>query len=96
MPSIIQQLIKGEIMSSKYLLLNPLTAKSLYMPLEMIIDVAIRGGMQVEHSLSVKGETCIYITSDNLEKLAEFCDKNDLEGAVVEYVGFYNMQISIV
>ena len=82
-------------MTKRYLLLTPLTAKALQMPLERILHVAHLGGMQAEHSLSTQGDTCIYISSTNLDALADFCDKNQLEGKCLEYTAVYNMQITL-
>ena len=82
-------------MTTKYLLLNPLTTKTLNMPLERIIEVAINGGMTVEHAINTRGETCIYITSTSLDDLASFCDKNELDGPCLEYIATYNMKITL-
>lgn len=65
------------------------------MPLERIVEVALRGGMLVEHAINTRGDTCIYITSDNLDDLASFCDKNELEGPCLEYIAMYNMKITL-
>jgi len=82
-------------MSTRYLLLTPLTTRLLNMPLDRIVEVAIDAGLRTEHSLSLDGQTNIYVTADSPEQLAAFCDSNNLNGMAIEYTAVFTMSIEI-
>jgi hypothetical protein len=79
-------------LSSRYVLLAPIFPNILHVYTDAMMS---DGVTPIQGTKGAYGQDCIFATAPDLDTIAAFCEKADIDGPVVEYSTIYDIQIEV-